>query len=72
MENSYGNVGRKKNAPDINLDRKDLRKKKEVKETRTESMVFVRDGKKKKKIWTITEYKDGTIGKSLLKIEVVD
>lgn len=72
MENNFGNVGMKKNAPEINLNRKDFRHKKEVKETREESMIFVRDNRKKKKTWTITEYKDGTIGKTLKKIETVN
>lgn len=65
------NAGYKRNAPEIKLDRTDLRKKKEVKESHEESMVFVRDGKKKKKTWIITEYKDGSIGKTLKKIDVI-
>lgn len=64
------NVGLKKNAPDVKLERKEGHRK-QVKNTKKESMVFVKDGKQKKKTWVITEYKDGSVSKRLEKIEVV-
>ena len=64
------NEGHKANSPDVKLTRDD-RPKKEVKNTRLEEMTFYKDGKKRKKVWRITEYKDGSIGKQIDHVEIV-
>jgi len=64
------NEGKRQNAVDVKLDRSGDRRK-VVKKVTHQSMDFVKDNKTKRKTWKITEYKDGSVGKQIEKIEVV-